>query len=91
MKLALVVRNALNGDSDEVPSAVRRTVYAMANELDEQSEQWDDKLEAMSQKIDSVVTDLRSDVTSVRRLLIGLTSTVIAGIVVGIVNVLLTF
>jgi len=33
-----IVKVALNGDADQVDKAVRRTLYAVANEYDEQSE-----------------------------------------------------
>lgn len=89
MKLALIVKNSLNGEADQVAVPVRRTFYAMANELDEQSGQWDDRLAELSAKIDHAVAELSEEVDSVRRLLIGLTSTVIVGVIVGIVNVLL--
>ena len=86
--MSLVVKNALNGDTNEVDPAVRRTLYAIANEMDEQADQWDERIDMLSHKIDDAVVEFKSDVKSVRRLLIGLTSTVIGGIVIGIVNVI---
>lgn len=90
MKLVTVVKNALNGDIDTVDVAIRRTLFAIANELDEQSDQWDARLLMLSTEIAGGVSSVREEVRSVRRLLVGLTSTVIAGIIVGIVNVAVT-
>lgn len=81
----------MNGDTDSVSPAVRRTLYAMANELDEQQEQWDRRILDVDAHIDHSTAVLEREVLSVRRLLITLTSTVIAGIIVGVVNIVATF
>lgn len=71
MKMYRTVEVALNGDADDVQPAVRRTLYSMANELDE----WQ--------------IEMLHEVRSVKRLLIGLTSTVVTGLLVAVANILL--
>ena len=88
MKLTLIVKNALNGDHEKVDPAVRRTLYAIANEHDEQALEWDGRIAEVTQHIDQATLRLEKDVSSVRKLLVTLTGTVITGIVVGVVNVL---
>jgi len=91
VKLTLIVRNALNGDSDTVDPAVRRTLYAIANEHDEQALEWDARVSELMSHIDQATITLERDVSSVRKLLVTLTGTVVTGIVVGVVNVLIQF
>ena len=91
MKLALIVRNALNGDAEKVDPAVRRTLYAIANEHDEQALEWDERVNVVTTHIDNAVIALERDVAAVRKLLVTLTGTVVTGIVVGVVNVLIQF
>lgn len=91
VKLTLIVKNALNGDSETVDPAVRRTLYAIANEHDEQALDWDIRIGQVTQHIDDSTIRLEKDVGSVRKLLVTLTGTVVVGIIVGVVNVLLQF
>lgn len=91
VKLTLIVRNALNGDADTVDPAVRRTLYAIANEHDEQALEWDKRVENLTSHIDQATITLERDVASVRKLLVTLTGTVVTGIIVGVVNVLIQF
>lgn len=88
MKLSVVLINALNGDIDKVDPAVRRALVAIAQEHDEQADQWDVRIDGLETKIDGAVEEFKDEVKGVRRLLIGLTSTVIGGILVGIINVI---
>lgn len=87
--MTLIVRNALNGDADKVDPAVRRTLYAIANEHDEQALEWDKRVDQLTTHIDSATVALERDVSGVRRLLVTLTGTVITGIIVGVVNVII--
>lgn len=89
--MALIVKNSLNGDSETVTPAVRRTLYAMANEIDEQSAEWDARVADVTSHIDQATTRLEKDVMSVRRLLVTLTGTVVTGIIIGVVNVIVQF
>jgi len=91
VKLTLIVRNALNGDADKVDPAVRRALYAIANEHDEQALEWDVRVATVNQHIDNTGLRLERDVASVRKLLVTLTGTVVCGIIVGVVNVLIQF
>jgi hypothetical protein len=90
VKLTLIVRNALNGDADTVDPAVRRTLYAIANEHDEQALEWDNRVAQLTAHIDEQTAKLEKDVAAVRRLLMTLTGTVVTGIIVGVVNILIT-
>ena len=87
--MTLIVRNALNGDADTVDPAVRRTLYAIANEHDEQALEWDQRVDQLTSHFDSATLSLEGDVRGVRRLLVTLTGTVVTGIIVGVVNVLI--
>lgn len=89
--MTLIVRNALNGDAEKVDPAVRRTLYAIANEHDEQATEWDTRVASLTSHIDAATVRLESDVSSVRKLLVTLTGTVITGIIVGVVNVIVQF
>lgn len=90
MKLALIVKNSLNGDVEQVPNAVKRTFYALANELDEQAEDWDARIADLRGHLDERCDQLSGEVKGIRRVLILGTSAIITGIVVGIANVILT-
>jgi hypothetical protein len=90
VKLALIVKNSLNGDIEEVSNAVRRTFYALANEMDEQAEDWDVRIADMRSHLDERCDQISSEVRGIRRVLILGTSAIITGIVVGIANVILT-
>jgi hypothetical protein len=70
-KLARLIQVSLNGDADSVDPAVRRSLYALGDELDNRH------------------IEILEEVRKSRRLLIGLTSTTIGAIVVGVVNALL--
>jgi len=72
MKMHQIVKTSLNGDADQVDPAVRRTLYAISDEMDD----WR--------------TEMLKEVQSVRKLLIGLTGTVVTGLVLGIAQVLLS-
>jgi hypothetical protein len=70
-KLARLIQVSLNGDADSVDPAVRRSLYALGDELDNRH------------------VEILEEVRKSRRLLIGLTTTTIGAIVVGVVNALL--
>ena len=70
-KLARLIDVSLNGEADQVDPAIRRTLYALGDELENRHEE--------------VIGEIRG----VRKLLIGLTTTTIGMILVGIVNALL--
>lgn len=88
MRLSQVVVTSLNGDIEEVDPAVRRTLVAIASEIDEQADGWELLIHSLDTKIDTAVDAFKDEVKSVRRLLVGLTSTVIGGVIVGILNVI---
>lgn len=98
MKLTRIVEVALNGDAMDVDPAVRRALYALTNELDEQSVDWDRRINGLSNKIDNGFVELgqelrkevASEVRSTRRLLITLTGTFVTTIAVGLANILFT-
>jgi hypothetical protein len=89
--LVSIVKNSLNGDAATTDPAVRRTLYAVAQELDEQSAHWDKRINDVARQIDANTATLSEEVGSVRRLLISLTGTVIAGIIVAIVSLATRF
>ena len=70
-KMAQIVKRSFNGDADAVQPAVHRTMYAMADELDD----WH--------------VEMLAEVRGVKRGVYALTSTVVAGILVAIANILL--
>ena len=90
MKIVALVRTAVNGDEDRIEPAVRRTLYAMAGELDEQAQIADKRLNDLALNIEHAISDVRDEVRGVKRLLVTLTSAVIAGIIVGIANILMS-
>ena len=105
MKLTRIVEVALNGDADKVEPAVRRAFYAMTAELDEQSRDWDGRINGLSAKMDSAVEDIKvsireefkhemgrqgEEVKAVKRLLLGLTGTAVVGILTGVANILIS-
>jgi len=57
-----IVKVALNGDADQVDKAVRRTLYAVANEYDEQSQAFLDEVRGVKKLLltltGSVVTGI---------------------------------
>lgn len=71
-KLARLIEVALNGEAEMVDPAVRRTLYALGDELENRHE------------------EILDEVRGVRKLLIGLTTTTIGMLLVGVVNILLT-
>lgn len=70
-KLARLIEVSLNGEADGVDPAVRRTLYALGDELENRHEE--------------TIREIRG----VRKLLLGLTTTTIGMILIGVVNVLL--
>lgn len=70
-KLARLIQVSLNGDADTVDPAIRRSLFALGDELDNRH------------------IEILDEVRKSRRLLIGLTTTTIGAIVVGVVNALL--
>jgi len=70
-KMSQIVKRSFNGDAQQVDPAVHRTMYAMADELDD----WR--------------TEMLGEVRGVKRGVYALTSTVVAGILVAIANILL--
>ena len=72
MKMHQIVTTSLNGDANDVDPAVRRTMYAMSDELDD----WR--------------ADMLDEVRGVKRLLMGLTGTVVTGLLLGVAQVLLS-
>lgn len=101
MKLSVVVKNALNGDIERVDPAVRRALIAMATEADEQAVNWDTRINGLAEDIKGAVeevkvevvgvkSEVKGDVQGLRRMLVGLTTSVIAGIIIGIVNIVIS-
>ena len=70
-KMAQIVKRSFNGDADKVDPAVHRTLYAVADEMDD----WRG--------------DMLREVKGVRKMLMGLTGSVITGILLLIGQVLL--
>jgi len=62
VKMTQIVKVALNGDADQVDKAVRRTLYAVANEYDEQSQAFLDEVRGVKKLLltltGSVVTGI---------------------------------
>ena len=83
MKLSRVVEVALNGDAPNVDPAVRRTLYSVADAVD-------DSHRIIREDMNEAIQVVRSDYKSMRRLLVGTATTVIAGVLVGVVNILIT-
>ena len=90
MKVSRVVEVALNGDAPQVDPAVRRTLYSMADALDQQNIDNQNNLKDEVEKLNVKISSLDTGVKSLRRLLIGTTSTVLGGVVIGIINILIT-
>jgi len=105
VKLTRVVEVALNGDADRVEPAVRRALYSMTAELDEQSRDWDARIIDLGIKMDAAVEEIKvgirdefkkemdrqaDEVKGVKRLLLGLTGTAVVGILTGVANLLIT-
>lgn len=70
-KLERLIDVSLNGEAQDVDPAVRRTLYALGDELENRHE------------------EVMSEIRGVRKLLIGLTTTTIGMILVGVVNAIL--
>ena len=64
--MAQIVKRSFNGDAEKVDPAVHRTMYAIADEMDD----WRD--------------EMLNEVRGVRRLLMGLTGTVVTGLLLAI-------
>lgn len=82
MKLSRVVEVSLNGDAPTVDPAVRRTLYSVADAVDESTRQ-------TREDMNEALLAVRSDYKQMRRLLIGTTTTVLGGVLVGIANILI--
>lgn len=89
MKLSRVIEVALNGDAPNVDPAVRRALYAMGDELDEQAEAYAAALQSEVEKMTLAINVMGHDMRGVRRLVLGTTATVLGGVVVGIANILI--
>ena len=83
MKMLRVVEVALNGDAQNVDPAVRRTLYALANEHDDRDAEIEKAIEELGERF-------AEEVKGVKRLLLGLTGTVVSGIMVAVANILLS-
>ena len=100
MNLAKVVELALNGDAPNVDPAVRRALYSLAAQIDEQQRleqaRHDELRETIRQETAEIKEDIsgelsqnRSEVEKVRRLLLGLTTSFIGAMLIGVSNILI--
>lgn len=93
MKLSRALEIALNGDAPNVDPAVRRALTSLAQQLDEYHIAIEDKLtefkEELTADLGTAIERQEQEVKGVRRLLIGLTSSFIGAMLVGIANVLI--
>lgn len=71
LKMAQIVKRSFNGDAESVDPAVHRTLYAVADEMDD----WR--------------TEMMREVKGVRKLLAGLTGSVVTGILLLVAQILL--
>ena len=83
MKLSRVVEVALNGDAPQVDPAVRRTLYSLADSIDDSNRQ-------LREEFQDGLKELREDNKSLKHLLYGTAATVISGVVATVLSILLT-
>lgn len=85
-KTRIAVRDALDGDVDNVDAAVRRALYAICTELDEHAERMDTAHANILIQMETQVTRLEKMMTKVIALLISTAVTVLLALGTALLN-----
>lgn len=88
-KTRLAVKDALNGDYEQVDPAVRRGLFAIAQELDEHAEASAARHDEILVELDTRATRIEKSLSRVQALLITATLTFFTTLVTGVVGMLL--
>jgi hypothetical protein len=87
-KARQAVHDALNGDYDNVDSAIRRSLLALATELDEHQESVEKQHEAMVADRVTAFNAMEAAIGKLRMLLVSTAMTFMATLVAAVVNLM---
>jgi len=88
-KTRLAVKDALNGDYDSVDPALRRGLFAIAQELDEHAVMSETAHIEIMEELDARATRIEKSLKNVQALLITTTMTFFAALITGIVGMVI--